>query len=190
MDIRDGTGTGNMLKVDDENMAHTLAVSASEQHYVNDAHGEAYSMDIDGITTDAANYWLAIIKNTDDTPLHITSITLAINAYTADAWIEAFMGGTFVYAANGTAVVPTNRNAGSGKTATGLFYVNDGTGNITTVVSGSVAGRYRFTAIPEKWVFSSHLILPKNSCFMLQQAKSGEVMKGYISFYYHNDQWL
>ena len=188
MQINDGTGKAFSLKVDDENTAHVLAITSEDQHHANDAHGEAYTMDIDGIQTDGTNYWIAIIKNTSDVEMHITSITGWVSSFSNTQIYEAYIGGEFTYASNGTVVVPTNCNAGSGKTATGDFYVNDGSGNITTVTTGTLIGRYIFDATVTKWSKNSNWILPKNQCFMIW-SNLAEKLTGYISFYYHNDQW-
>jgi hypothetical protein len=189
MIIQDGVGTGRTLKVDDENMAHVLSTAAELPHHTNLAHGTAYTMDIDGIQTDGANYWLAVIKNTDDDDMVVTSITGWVPSFSNTQIYEAYIGGTFTYATNGTAVVPTNCNAGSGKTATGNFYVNDGSGNITTVVAGSVVGRYIFGVEASRWIPDADWIIPKNQCFMLW-SDLAEKLTGYISFYYHNNQWV
>ena len=141
MEIRDGTGKGYSMTVDDENMAHVLATSASLQHHANHEHETCYTMDIDGIQTDGAGYWLAVMKNTSDDAMVVTSITGWVPSFKNDQIYEAYLGGSFTYAANGTAVVPANCTASSGKTAEGEFYVNDGSGNMTTIVAGTLVGR-------------------------------------------------
>jgi len=186
--VEDGTGKGYKLEIDDENMAHILSVSESEQHHTNSAHGEAYTFDIDAVTISGAGEYFVVIKNTDDKSLHISSVTLFMPEFSDTAIVEAYIGGTFAYSANGTVVVPSNCNAGSGKTATGVFYKNDGGGDLATIVQGSIAGRFMFDRQSIKWEKKSHWILPKNQCFMLICEK-GQRIAGYISFYYHNDQW-
>ena len=187
MEVRDGTGQGFRAKVDDENRLHVDSISEGRAYHANELHGEAYSMDLDDATTDGANYWVAIIKNTADIDLHVSAVTLWTPAFDNTQIVEADIGGTFVYASNGTAVVPTNANAGSGKSAVGSFYVNDGTGNITTVVAGSIVGRHIFSTTPIKWQDDAQWILPKNQCFMLW-SNIADTLTGYISFYYHNTQ--
>ena len=185
--IEDGKGTGFKAKVDDENALFVNAITNVGQEHANDHHGDCYTMDIDGIQPDAASYWVAIIKNTSDTNMHITSITGWVSSFKNDQIYEAYIGGSFTYAANGTAVVPANLNAGCGHSAVGDFYVNDGSGNITTIVAGSVAGRFIFGTTPIKWKKESHWVIPKNQCFMLY-SNIAEKLNGFISFYYHNDQ--
>jgi len=185
--IEDGVGKGYKAKVDDENRIHVENISLTYEQHVNEVHGEAYIMDLDAITLNSAGEYFAVIKNTDDIPLHISAITLFMAEFSDTAIVEAYIGGTFVYSANGTVVVPTNMNAGSGKTATGLFYKNDGVGDLATIVQGSIAGRYMFDRIATRWQKESHWILPKNQCLMFICEKSIR-LAGYISFYYHNIQ--
>ena len=180
--INDPNGTPAI--VTDEGLLRTYAVNEPGQLHVNYAEQETYTMDIDGIQTDGANYWLAIIKNTSETEMVVSSITGFVSSFSNTQIYEAYVGGTLTYASNGTAVVPTNCNAGSAHTATGEFYVNDGGGNITTVVTGNVAGRFIFTTTPTKWEKISGWIIPKNGTFMLW-SNLAEKLTGYISFYYH-----
>lgn len=187
MEIRDGTGKGNMLKVDDEHMAHTRAIMDSQQHHTNESHGEAYVMDIDAVTLNGAGEYFAVIKNTDDIDMHVSGVTLFMPEFSDTAIVEAYIGGTFAFSANGTVVVPTNMNAGSGKTATGEFYKNDGGGDLATIVQGSIAGRFMFERYSACWCPDSHWILPKNACLMFLCEKATR-LAGYISFYYHNKQ--
>lgn len=185
--IDDGTGRGYRAKVDDENRVFIDGVATMCDHHANHHHGEAYTMDIDGVQTDGVSYWLAIIKNTSDIDLQITEIVGWVPSFSNTQIYEAYIGGTFVYATNGTAVTPANLNGGSGKTATGDFYVNDGSGNITTVVAGDMVGRFVFGTTPIAWASGAHWILPKNQCFMLW-SDLAEKLTGYVSFYYHNLQ--
>lgn len=185
--IDDGSGDGFRAKVDDENRLFTDTVNSDYPFHANNMHGTAYVMDIDGVQTAGANQWLAVIKNTDDLDLIITSVVGWVPSFDNTQIYEVYLGGTFTYTANGTAVVPTNMNAGSGNSATGDFYVNDGVGDMATIVAGSIAGRYVFSTTPLKWSNRSGWIVTKNQCFMLR-SDLGEKLTGYISFYYHNHQ--
>ena len=183
MIVRDPS-TNRGLGIDDEGRAKSTCLGILNEHHVNHDHGDCYTMDIDGIQPDAANYWVAVIKNTDDRDMVISSLTGWVSSFKNDQIYEAYIGGSLTYATNGTPVVPCNCNAGSGKTAYGDFYVNDGTGNITTVVTGSIVGRYIFTTTPSRWEKNSDWVIPKNQCFMLW-SNLAEKLTGYISFYYH-----
>jgi len=189
MFIEDGKGTGYKVQVDDENALVANAICHTGQHHSNHIHGTAYTMDIDGVVVDGDGYYFLYIKNTDDNDLIITSITLRTNQNKDDDDVEAYIGHTLSSVANHTAVVPANINAGSGLSASGTFYVNDGAGNLTTLSGGAVAGRYKFTTTQSKWVKASGWIIPKNQTFSLLTAKDNK-FHGYVSFYFHNAQML
>ena len=180
------TGGSNNLpaNVTEENRLEVSASSYAEDHEAA-LDSDSYTMDIDGIQTDGANYWLAVIKNGDDNDLIVTSVTMWIQGFSEDSIIEAYTNSTFTYASNGTAVVPANLRSGVSGGAEGEFYVNDGTGNITTITAGAVAGRFIFGTTPTKWEKKSGWIIPKGQTFMLWANENGKVLYGYISFYYH-----
>ena len=179
-------GQGNeVAKVTEQGQVHTYADSFSQDFFAA-ISSNAYTMDINSVTTDGANYWLAVIKNTNDKDLVITSITLWLQSFEGDATIKAYLGSTLsATVTNGTAVTPANLKSGVSGGAEGEFYVNDGGGNIGTITAGSIAGRYIFTTTATKWIKGSGWVIPKNQTFMLWADKSGEVWEGYISFYYH-----
>ena len=185
--IDDGTGSGNRAKVDDENNLHTHAVIDTSQYHTNHDHGEAYTMDIDGVVVDGDGYNFVYIKNGQDEDLIITSITFWANQNKDDNNIEVWLGHTLTSVLNNTSVVPANVNAGSGQAASGDFYVNDGGGNLTTLAGGVVAGRFKPTTSVQKWEKKSGWIVPKNQTFTLLTTKDNK-FDGYISFYYHNSQ--
>lgn len=176
---------GNPVGADKLHRLLTFSTIFSEDHFAA-RNADAYVMDIDSVTTDGANYWLAVIKNTDDDDLIVTSVTLwYAGGFNGDCIIEAYLGSTFTYASNGTLLVPANLRSGVTGGADGLFYVNDGTGNITTITAGSIAGRMLFDQKPTRWVKASGWVVPKNQTFMLWSDKDGETWRGFISFYYH-----
>lgn len=181
--LNDPNGTPAL--VNSSGKLKTYSVTETEQLHVNEDAEETYTMDLDGIQPDGANYWVAVIKNTSDKNLVVTSLTGWVSSFKNDQIYEVYTGGTLTYATNGTAVVPANCNSGSGETATGDFYVNDGAGNITTVVTGDINGRFIFTTTPTKWEKTSGWILRKNQTWMLW-TNLAEKLTGYVSFYYHD----
>lgn len=176
---------GSVAKVSTNGRLETEAATFAEEHEAA-VVGDAYTMDIDGVTIGADGNWLAVIKNTDDRDMFVTSVTLQPNEAKDDEEIEVFLGGTFVYLAEGAPVVPANVRAGVSGGADGEFYVTDGTADtMTTIVGGSVTGRYHMSS---KTLYriskTTGWIIPKNQCFMLQASKDNKFF-GYISFYYH-----
>jgi len=182
-----GWGKKNTADVTDAGQLRTFATTHYEDHKAA-VEGNAYTMDIDGITAAAALNWLVVIKNTHSTrKLIVTRIHLAPNTAHDDQELEVLVGGTFSYLAEGTVVTPTNLLASKSGGAQGDFYVSDGTADImTTVVAGSIAGRF---PMPVKKEYDcrkdSNWIIPPDQCFMLRPSKD-EKFRGFISFYYHD----
>lgn len=179
--IRDPV-TGIAMRVNADGLAQVESLARNEQMHAALRHQDAYTMDIDGVTIGAGHY-LAAIKNTDDKKLVIDKVTLWVNEFKDTAIVEASVGGTFAYSANGTAVVPSNCDAESGKAAVGSFYVNDGVGDLATIVVGDITGRFIFNITPLAWMKESGWVLPKNSCFFLK-SEGGVTFRGYISMHY------
>ena len=184
--IRDPV-TGDAQRVNSEGLALVEAMSRNEQMHANFIHQRAFTVDIDGVLV-SSSYYIVAIKNTDDNKLVIDKIVLWVASFKAASIVEASIGGTFVYAAGGTAVVPANCDAESGKTATGSFYVNDGAAtDISTIVAGDITGRFLFTTTPLVWEKLSGWILPKNQCFFLKHDPANDnTFNGYISMHYED----
>jgi len=175
---------GPAMSVNDENQAQVFSVGASLQHHAAHEHGEAYTMDIDNVVCDADGNTFVYIQNTDDKDLIITSITLWVASNKDDSNVEAYVGHILTAVANETAVTPSNVNPRSGNSASGIFYVNDGAGNLTTLTGGVICGRWKPTTTVGKWEKKSGWVIPKNQTFTLQCTKDN-TFRGYISFYYH-----
>jgi len=184
--IRDPS-TGKAMEVNNEGQAQVEALSRNEQMHAALDHQRAFTMDIDGVLV-SSSYYIAAIKNTDDKKLVIDKVVLWVATFKEASIVEASVGGTFVYAAGGTAVVPSNVDAESGKTATGSFYVNDGAAtDISTIVAGDITGRFLFTTTPLIWEKLSGWILPKNGCFFLKHDVANDnTFNGYISMHYED----
>lgn len=185
MIIKDGTGSGRTVRVCNENKLQVQSASMSYQLHANHDHGVAYTMDIDGIVVDGDDYNFLYIQNTNDEDLIITSITLWVSQNKDDSNVEVWIGHALSSVANNTSVVPANLNAGSGLAASGVFYVNNGSGNLTTLSGGVVAGRLKPTTSAHKWEKKSGWVIPKNQTFVLLASKDNK-FTGYISFYVHN----
>lgn len=175
---------GAAMNVNSENQAETFSVNVPLQHHAAHEHGEAYTMDIDNVVSDADGNCIVYIQNTDDKDLVITSITIWVASNKDDANLEAYVGEALSAVANNTSITPTNVNPGSAKAATGVFYVNDGSGDLTTLSGGAICGRFKPRETVQKWEKKSGWILPENQTFTLKCTKDN-TFRGYISFYYH-----
>lgn len=176
---------GQSAYVSHEGQLSTSARVSVDQHHANEVHGDAYIMDIDGITASGDGFCFLYIKNEDEhKSLIITSITLWTASDKDDANVVATLGETLTGVANETIVVPSNLNAGSGHTADGTFYVNDGGGDITTLTDGKIVGRWKPRKLVGKWLKESGWMLTKNQTFTLKCGKDNKFY-GYVAFYYH-----
>lgn len=153
--------------------------------------GDAYTMDIDGITAGADGLTLAVLANSHSSKVMVvTTIRLTPNASSDDQELEVYIGGTFEYLAEGVAVTPTNMLGSKSGGATGgvseSFYVADGTANtLTTITGGLIAFRRSMITKGKTDVITkgSGFHIPPGYCMQLLVAKSDK-FRGSISFYY------
>ena len=181
-----GWGRKNTMDVDSCGRGYTSAKAYSEDH-VAALDGEAFTMDIDAKGVNGSEH-LCVIKNNHSTKkLIITSITLWVATYKDTTFLEARLNETFAYAAEGTAVVPTNMKSGKVGGAQGDFYVIAAAGTDITTFAGTavIAGRCIFTTTPYKWAKESNWIVPPDQVFSLYNNANDNIYSGYISFYYH-----
>ena len=177
-----GWGKKNTVDVNEKGQMLTFA-EAVVPEYEAALENLAFTMDIDGIQTDGVSYWLAIIKNGHSTKdLIVTKVVAWVPSFSNTQIYEAVVGHTFTYATNGTAVVPVNEKSGVSGGAQGDFYVNDGSGNITTIGgTGLIHSRFIYSTTPIDWDMS--LVVPPNQTFMIR-SDLAEKLTGSIHFYY------
>lgn len=121
--VKDGTGTGNTVKVDGNNRAHTYSVTINEANQANE-DGNAYNINTGDITlTNATETPVLYIKNNEDKDLHITAFALHAGSTTGGTTTEDVKwtvvrnptAGTTVSNANDVDI-NSNRNYGSNNT--------------------------------------------------------------------------
>jgi len=178
---------GTPAKVDSDGRLETSAVAFSEDH-VAALGNDAYVIDIDAIAVNGAEH-VFVIKNDDDDPLIVTSMTIWVNSFKTDSIMEVNLNESFTYAANGTALTPVNVTSGKVGGAECTVYKITAAGTDITTFSGTATkgGRFLFNTTPTKWAKESGWIVPKNQVFSLYHdgAGTGQTFKGYVSFYFH-----
>lgn len=176
---------GNPIGADKQHRMKTFSTIFSEDHFAA-MDADAYVMDLDGIATNGAEH-IAVIKNTDDDPMVVTSITIWVATFKDTTYVEAKLNETFTYAAGGTANTPVNLRSGVAGGADGLFYTIAAAGTDITTFAGTAVfgGRFIFTTTPIKWEKRSGWVVPKNQVFSLYNNGNDNTFYGYISFYYH-----
>ena len=186
-----GWGKKNTADVTPKGELKTYAESFSTD-YDAAQDGDAYILDIDGVTVGADGNTLVMLENSHSSwDMVVTDFRLTPNASAGkdDQEIEVYIGGAFTFLAEGTAVTPANvlasKNGGAPGGVAKSFYVSDGTADtLTTITAGTIAGRFAMPSrkeydcsVPSAW----HI--PPGSCFYLTAAKD-EKFRGFIAFYY------
>jgi hypothetical protein len=161
--LKDGTGTGEMAKVNGDNRLYTQAVTTTENDDAN-KKGVAYNINTGVITlTDSADTAVLYLKNEEEKTLHITAIAIGLGPSTGGS------GGIpkITVVRNPTSAsfstdvdIKSNRNYGSQNTLTDVTAYKGATGATLTggedhLVFFQTSNGRLFAAIDE--------ILPKGS---------------------------
>lgn len=174
--IDNGKGDGGYsVGVNSENKLETMAVSQSITHHNNQAHGMVFSLLIDNTPTGAGDCFL-YLKNSDDKDMSISSLNLCA---ATDEIIEVKLCDTGT-PVDGTAVIPINRNAGSGEAADGTFQTGV---NITGLSGGNIVD---YIAIDSeigshKHRWDSFIIIPKGKTLALYATNGAIALKGSLT---------
>lgn len=178
MFINDGKGRGNVAGVDDENRVEVVATAERLNHHMA-LKGDFYSLVIDQATGGTTRHNV-YVKNASDSTMHITCVCAFATTTATELYVLLGVTGTATGPTTGT---PVNRNAGSGKTATGTFQY----GANLQMTGGSEVDRWFVDndAIAYRREWDSHLILPKNATFVLASSAS-TTYNATISFGYHD----
>lgn len=182
-----GWGRKNTADVNVEGQLKTTGPAFTEDHDA--AHvGEAYTLDIDAVGVNGAEHLVTIKNGHGSKNLIVTAVTLWVASFKDTTFLEALLNETFIYAANGTALTPTNLESGKVGGAQGSFYAIAAAGTDITTFGGTsvVAGRYIFTTTPHKWAKRSGWIVPPGQVWSLWNNGNDNTYSGYVSFYYHS----
>lgn len=176
---------GTPAKVTKDGRLHTSASIYTEDHEAA-LDSDAYVLDVDSVGAGATEH-IIVIKNTDDDPLVVTSVTLWVAEFKDSTIVEVNLNETFTYAANGTALTPVNMRSGLAGGADCIAYKISAAGTDITTFGGTATkgGRFLFDTKPVKWTKDSGWIVPKNQVFSIICDASSNVWRGYISFYFH-----
>lgn len=128
--IKDGTGTGKLLKIDTNNRAHVSGVSIDEAQQANKL-GDAYNINTKNITlTNDSDTPVLYIKNNETQGLHIRAIIIGQKPSTGSSttlsevtFIRNPITGTIISSTPTAVSVNSNRNYGSAKTLGVTAYV-------------------------------------------------------------------
>lgn len=155
--IVDGTGKGYGLLVDSDNYAHVFSVGSPIDQHVNMEVGTVFGC-VATVTPAGGGNCFLYIKNTADSPMHLTNFRLRSTGANEGVQIKLKDTGT---AAGGTTLLPVNKNTAKGIAAS---CVSEYGVNITGLTGGSIVDILWVEADTKSFKFewTSDLIVAKN----------------------------
>jgi hypothetical protein len=184
-EIKDGTGTGNVARVDKENR---LAVRAIQETEFEKAvlGGRAFNINTEFLTiTTDTEHALLYLKNNEDRPLIVAAWFIGTDAGTNGANLGLVRtyynptGGTII--SGGTDLTPVNRNAGNSRTL--VADVKAGGQGFTFTGQDTPAVLYQTQTVSSRVFGNVFLVLPKGSSLVATYDPNGaETINIYTGF--------
>ena len=184
-EIKDGTGTGNVARVDSENK---LAVRAVQETEFEKAvlGGRAFNINTEFLTiTTDTEHALLYLKNNEDRPLIVAAWFIGTDAGTNGANLGLVRtyynptGGTII--SGGTNLTPVNRNAGNSRTL--VADIKAGGQGFTFTGQDTPAVLYQTQTVSSRVFGNVFLVLPKGSSLVATYDPNGaETINIYTGF--------
>ncbi len=177
--IKDGLGTGRLMKVDSEGRSHAFATTESEEQHTNRLNSDHYFIYHD-ITPTTAGSEFFYLKNTDTRDMIIKSYRLW--TATADEGVDIFRNKVGTPTTT-TTLTPVNANFGSNKSAVANCFESVAFGGLS---AGTLLDRLRIgdTGVDIFAEFAGGLILPQGSSMTAQAVVGAIALEFTVSFYY------
>ncbi len=175
--IQDGTGTGNTLKVNEENKLESNAIIRPLDQHINSVHQKMWSLPFDAIDPVGADDYFIYIENTGIENLRSTDVRLRS---TVIGTVEIHrVSGTASYAAD-TDITPVSRFLGSAKSPTAILKTDT---NTTGLANEGILFYIRLdTADKDEHLrTSSNLIIPPGQKLALLWDTSTGALSGIVS---------
>ncbi len=181
--LRDGTGKGYLLKIDNKNRLQGYVVTETEASFINRVEKEAYSGTWESALTAASTDYIIYLKNTSDKDMVINRVKHRCTGAnsTLSFWvnIDGTPGGSL------TTLTPANRNAGSNNLADVEYYRST---QITGLSNGRKIGSL-YGKDGEEFEYAdpcSGFIIPPNGTFGIKSSETVSAHYGGISFYFRD----
>jgi len=180
--IKDGSGTGNTLRINEENRADVESVTRPIEQHINEAYSKAFVMSYVNVDPTGADDYIVYMKNTGTKNLHIHRM-IARSEVVCTLTIEA-VSATPGYV-SATDLVASPLTLGSSNSLTGTFKSD---ANITGLTSESILLRHRVPVVNTDHLidFPSHIIIPPGQALAIAVDSATAVVSG--SFYLYEDQ--
>ena len=193
MFIADGTGKGNLARVDGENYLRVHSVMQTLAHHANDFHGDAYSVTFNQSPTAGDDCFFYMVNNSDSADLIITGMWFGlINATAVDAEVYFKVGGKGTRN-SASVLTPANLNAASGNAADGTFEKGaDLDGGAATLTGGTEFERHVFANVQDQvstyYDFNEDVVLAKNETFTMWATDAGATYYATVVFIFHQPE--
>lgn len=184
-EIKDGTGTGNLVRVDKENK---LAVRAVQETEFEKAvlGGRAFNINTEFLTiTTDTEHALLYLKNNEDLPLIVSAWFIGTDAGTNGANLGLMRtyynptGGTII--SGGTDLAAVNRNAGNSRVLNAD--IKSGGQGFTFNGQDTPAVLYQTQTVSSRAFGNVFLVLPKGSSLVVTYDPNGaETINIYTGF--------
>lgn len=184
-EVKDGTGTGNLARVDKENRLAVRSIQETEfEKAVLD--GRAFNVNTEFLTiTSDTEHALLYLKNNEDLPLIISAWFIGTDAGTNGANLGLVRtyynptGGTII--SGGTDVTAVNRNAGNSRTLDAD--IKSGGQGFTFTGQDTPAVLYQTQTVSSRVFGNVFLVLPKGSSLVATYDPNGaETINIYTGF--------
>ena len=184
-EIKDGTGTGNVARVDKENRLAVRSIQETEfEKAVLD--GRAFNINTEFLTiTSDTEHALLYLKNNEDRPLIVAAWFIGTDAGTNGANLGLVRtyynptGGTII--SGGTDLTAANRNAGNSRTL--VADIKAGGQGFTFTGQDTPAVLYQTQTVSSRVFGHVFLVLPKGSSLVATYDPNGaETINIYTGF--------
>jgi archaellum component FlaG (FlaF/FlaG flagellin family) len=177
--IKDGSGTGNTLRINEENRADVEAVSRPIEQHINEFYKKAFTVSYDAIDPVGADDYFLYIKNTGTKNLHVTHIQ---TRSTVAGSVEVHnVTGTASFASE-TAITPVNLTLGSSAALTGTFSADT---NATGLTNAGTLFYQRLDTVNKDYLLKvdAHLIIPPGQALAFLWDTSTGALSGSVTIY-------
>ena len=177
--IKDGSGTGNTLRINEENRADVESVTRSITQHINEKYEKHFSLSFEDIDPTGADDYFFYYKNTGLKNIHFTKFRF--NTTVAGSVEIRSVTGTPSYTSE-AAVTPVNRSFGSSQSVTAIINTD---ANITGLANAGTAIKLRLDTVNKDYTDDapSHIILPPGQALALLWDTSTGAITGTIDIY-------
>jgi len=177
--IKDGSGTGRTLRVNEENRADVEAISRPIEQHINELYEKYFSLPFDAIDPVGADDYFFYLKNTGTKNLHITDLRARSTVAGTIEWHGVTGTPSFT---SDTDITPVNRTLGSSQTLIATAKTDTNTTGLTS--TGVLFYQRLDTANEGEHIRTSgHIIMKPGQAMALSWDTATGALSGVLSVY-------